>query len=1130
MGRFVLRRVRSRLALAAAALLTVVLTAAVLTTLAAFDGQVGDAGVRSALATRDRPHTTLLVSGEVQPADLPAAEERVRAVDRAVFAPLPSTERELISSHTFALPGSPTPAPAGGTPRPDLTVLATVSPDLCTLTGGRWPAPAGPAGPPQAAVPDAALARLGLRPEALPATVRLIDRFTDQPLDVTVTGSYHASDPTAAYWQLDPLAGRGRQGSGFTTYGPLLVDPSAFTAGALPAGTTRWLVEADFGRLSGGALADLAERARTRPGALVNGAGLVATTDLPATLDQLRTALLVTRSTLVIGVLQLVVLAGAGLLLLARLLTERQEVENALLAARGAAPGRIARLTAAETLLLTLPAALLAPPLTPPLLRLIAGHGPLARSGVRLDTTVSGGDWPVALLVALAAALTVLAPTVLRGGAARALHRAGLLHALVSGLARSGADLALLALAVLGYLQLSRYSAQGAGGALSTDAAGRLGVDPVLVTAPTLGLCAGTLLVLRVLPLLGRIGERWAARGRGLDAALVGWQFARRPARNSGPVLLLVLALATGTLALAQSSSWTASQRDQAAYATAGGLRITGTGVPALGQGGMLAAGPGGERLIPVEREQLALSSGGATLLALDTRRAAQWLRPGPQLTGGRSAAQLFGALAAPAPQGPRAGLPLPGRPVRIALDVTVDSGPLRPPPADLGLPTTDPADGLRQPVVLLRLRDGFGVLHTIPLGSLPDGDSTAVADLDTLAGAPQGAIAYPLTVAGFEVDYQESTAGTRAQRLVVHRLAVRDATELPGGADTAVAAPADLGWSAVSVPPSDVPKGHPGDFPPRTDATVERGPNGGLPAIHYETGYGQSGTTVLLSPADAATGTPATAPTILNVVATRDYLDAVHGKVGSVLPLGTGDSALQARIVAVVPALPTLTDSTGTRSVGLVVDLATLERARVDRQLPPIQPSEWWLPGTGPGDPVPARAAQALRASQLPAQLQVQQEVAAALRRDPLGAAPQSALLALAMAAAVLAAIGFAAGAVGAAGEPAAEFAVLRALGTPHRQLARTAAAEQGLLIALGVGIGALLGTALVHLVVPLTVLTPAAQRPIPGVRVELPLWQVLVLLVAVAALPALLTVHRVLRPARAAETVSRLRHTEEM
>ncbi|WP_306330326.1 FtsX-like permease family protein, partial [Streptomyces venezuelae] len=119
------------------------------------------------------------------------------------------------------------------------------------------------------------------------------------------------------------------------------------------------------------------------------------------------------------------------------------------------------------------------------------------------------------------------------------------------------------------------------------------------------------------------------------------------------------------------------------------------------------------------------------------------------------------------------------------------------------------------------------------------------------------------------------------------------------------------------------------------------------------------------------------------------------------------------------------------------------------------------------------------------------------------ISVSPNATLMAVAAAAAALAAVGFAVGSAGAMRERSAEFGVLRALGAPRRRLARLIAAEQGLLIAIGLLVGIGLGTVLARAVVPLVVLTGQAARPVPPVLVELPLGQVALLLAGVAALP---------------------------
>ncbi|GAB2705461.1 FtsX-like permease family protein [Kitasatospora kifunensis] len=1119
MGGFVLRRLRSRLALAMAAVLTIVLSATVLCALDAFQTGVGDAGVRRAMAVQDRARATVQITDDSVGSGQAAAEQQVNGLATRIFGPLPAQVHELGRSHAYGLPATGATDANGKPVDPDLTLLASLDPAQVTLGAGRLPEAAAPGGPVQVAVPDAVTHRLGLQPQTLPTALHLVDRFDGSSLDVLITGIYHPADATDPYWQLDPLGGHGVTVNGFTTYGPMLVQGSVFSSGAIPEQGLNWLLTGDFSHARNTELDALRDRTAKQIAAFQKSTGFTATSSLPGALDDLHNDLLVARSTLVIGALQLAVLAIAALVLVTRLLSERQATENTLLTARGATARRIAALSALEAGLLALPAVLLAPPLTPALLALMSHYGPLAHAKVRLSGGPSLDSWLLALAIAVGSVLVVLVPTMVRLlGPSVLLRRAGRRQALVSGLGRSGADLALLALAVLAYFQLAHYgsgpgssvsataagAAQTGGAALSADANGRLGLDPVLVTAPTLALCAGTVLALRLLPLVARLGERWAGRRRGLPGALAGWQFARRPRRNAGPVLLMVFAVSMGMLALGQGASLSASQRDQSAFASLGGLRVTNLAVPALGQGGVLDQLPGGSRFLPVSRQELPLHAGRiGQVLAIDAKTAASSVRMRSDLTGGRTPAQFFGPLIDPDPDHAGDGITLPGKPIRLDLDLSVRTTLAVPPPVPTGQFVW--SGGTHAPSLQLELRDRHGIPFEANAVGVPDnGDATVSADLAPLVASPAGQAAYPLTLTAVKLSYNGDPLSDLQQQLTVHRMTT---TELTGGPSRAITS-AGQAWVTAD------------------HATLAPANGADLFDVTYSAAKNQLNNVTHLTVGASA----ATAPAAVNAIATKDYLTATGTAVGQQIPLSLGTASLRARIVAVVPALPGVGGDSGGPTTALMVDLPTVDRMLSTADNVPLPPTEWWLPGTGPDDPVPARAAAALRAGTVPAQVQVYQELVSGLRDDPLGAAPQSALLALTVAAAVLAAIGFAAAALGAAGERAAEFAVLRALGTPHRQLARTAAAEQGILIALGLGVGAALGTALTHLVVPLTVLTPAAHRPMPAVLVVLPFGQVLVLLAAVAALPVLLTVHRVLRPARASETIARLRHSEEM
>ncbi|MEU6234446.1 FtsX-like permease family protein [Kitasatospora sp. NPDC047058] len=1103
---FVVRRLRGRLPLAGAVLLTVLITTAVLTALVAFNRTVGEAGLRQALQGDGHARTTVLVSGEHGLDKRSADDAAVAAYGGGLFGGLAVRTESLARSRSYGLPaaGAPAAAPAAATPPAtppsgqkaavDLTLLASLDRGRVHLLAGGWPAavqrPAqgAAAGPVEVAVPQTTLTRLGLAAANLPADVRLDDRYDGRPLTVRVTGVYRADDPATPYWGLDTLGGREIQTGGFTTYGPLLVDDSAFTTAVVPQNGRSWLLGADFAGIRDTGAAAVRDRAAGLADDLTKATGLQVRTELPVMLGEVESSALVARSTLLIGALQLAVLAAAVLLLVVQLMAARQEGENALLAARGASGARLGLFSATEALLLAVPAAALAPLFTPLLLSALAHRGPLAR--VPLDTGLSWTLWPIATGCALACVLLTTVPTVLRGAGSAVLRRAGRRQALVANAVRSGADLAVVGLAALAYYQLAQYE-----GGLSTDASGRLGLDPVLVAAPTLALGAGTLLVLRLLPFAARLGGRIAARGRGLVPALAGWQLARRPGRATGPVLLLVLAVSTGVLALGQQRTWSESQRDQADFATAGGLRITGSQLASMGQGGRYGALPGGDRLIPVIRQEHTLPAGATgQVLALDAAGFADRVPVRPDLLGGQHGKDLFGPLAQPAPTGAAAGLPLPGHPARIDIDLVNE-------PSAGAAGATGAAV---PPDVWLLVRDRFGDTYRVRLTGVPvHGRAVATADLAALTAAPVGAPAAPLTVAGLVVVFGTDQNLALTGELDVQGIAVADTATGPA---TAVPAPAGLTWRTSTAPGES---GSGSELLPARDGRV-------LGLRYAPKGRGTGVVTqATLLPA----GTEA--PDVLPALATRGYLAGVGADVGDTVQVTFGSVGLRLRITGAVDSLPVAGDK------AVVVDLAAAGRlfAAGGRQLPDL--TEWWLPATGPGDRVPAEAAAALRATPGVQRLLLNDEVAAGLLADPLSAAPQSALAAIALASTVLAAIGFAAAAAASARERAADFTVLLALGTPRRWLVRTAAAEQAVLVLLGSLAGLGLGALIVRLIVPFVVLTPAARRPTPEALVVLPLGWALLLTAAIAAVP-LLSVFLIGRRRR--DVAARLRHVEEM
>ncbi len=1107
---FVLLRVRAHRLLLSAAVLAVLLTTSVLAALTAFSGSVGDAALRHTLTHRSAASSALVVSASVDHEQRAEADEAVRKASRDAFDGLPVTVGKLESSGSYALPRS-LQDPAARRGEPDLTHFAALDRDRVRITEGRAPAASDSTGPVQVALPVVAAEALKLKPGArLTVTDRLRD---DKKQRVLVTGVYEAADRSDPYWQLDPLGGRGVRKLAFTTYGPLLTDPSVLASGALGGGQTSWLAAADFATLTTGSMAGLRDASAGAPKALaaapVFKAGVTARMSLPTVLDQLDRALLVSRSTLMIVAVQLVLLAAYALLLVARLLNSERDGERELLRARGGSRGRITSFAAIEALLLAVPAAVVAPLLAGPLTGLLAERSALSRIGLDVGAASTGTVWLVSAAVALACALAVVAPSLTAGAGGRRTRAASL-----PGPVRAGADLGLLLIAGVAYWQLDR---QAGGGALTGDRAGNLGIDPLLVTAPALALLAGTVLTLRLLPPAARLAERRAAKGRGLPAALAGWQFSRRPLRGAGPVLLLVLSVAMGMLAIGQSASWNRSQSDQADFGSGASVRLVGGHGSGPASAGIYSGLDGVRQAAPAHRTTVEASGGRtAEILALDTAHADEGMLMRSDLAGG-SPRRVFDTIAPK--RTPRPGLVLPKGSTRVQMDLRITTvSPKR----------SEPAPGTSPPVVTVLLEDRYGLPYRFLAGPVPvDGRPVPVSFAVSAAGG--------LAVTGIEVDDEAPSGRAEKRRVAVSDVrAVTDSGSSEGSEGSAgsedsagqgrperpVPVPGSVRWDA-SMALTVSGDSRPGATPVRNGAA-------GLPDFTYDTGVSSEDTwEPTTSTLRITAARPKAAP--LKAVATDAYLKSTNAKLGDEIDLTLAGNTVRVILADAVRRLPTtgaaeLSGAADPAQYGgaLLLDLKAVTELLAGRTTATIEATEWWL-SAAPGDaPKVAAALRALPDTD-PAQVLVRAEAAQQLVDDPLGAGPQSALPAVAVVAAALAAVGFAVSASGSRRERAAELGVLRALGAPRRQLARMIAAEQGVLIALALLIGLGIGTVLTRAVVPLIVLTGQADRPVPPVLVELPAGQVAALLAGVAALPLVIVATMALRRGDPAVT---LRH----
>lgn len=716
LGRAAIRRAIADRALLAPALVCCILA----TTLSAagpiFSSAVATAGVRAALARAPATASNLRVTAPVHAA--PSAEldgQATRAI-AAATAPAGAAIGRQLRSGSFTVDG-----------RAELVELAWFDDaDAVTAVAGAMPSRVG-----EIAAPEPVARALGW---SAGDSVVLRDTTTDAPTRVTVSALYRAGDADAVrWWGAAPVAGTDWRRGGFTIYGPLLTTRDTLLD-RLGADQAWWTATLAIERLDAGDV----DRVRRATDGFVSrsGDGLDVTTGLPSLLDAAGQRLLASRAAVLTVVLQLLVLAVAALVLAAQLIVSERSVETALLRSRGAGIGQLAAIAAIEAVLVVAPAVAVGPPLGRIVVAMLDDAGALRAAGLVLQPTVTASSMLLSAAAGAVAAVALWLPTVAAERGFAASQRARGRQRRAGAAQRLGVDLALLAVAAVGYWQLRQ-----ADGPLTTGVRGAVGVDPLLVAAPALCLLTGAVLALRAVPFLAGLAERVAVTGHGIIPALGAWQVARRPRGYARAALLPVLAIGLGSFAVSYGSTRDAAQASQVATVVPADLRVTpgrsAEVTPARLPGAYLDL-PGVTGVVPALQATVPISpdAGRAGVLAVDTG-GRDLLSAGPDL---RTA---MATLARGRPALPV--VRLPAGTVRLQVAVTTT---LTVPPA--GDPTTAPAAdpfAAGGPQVHLLIRDRFGLVHALAAGDLPaDGDRSPLrVDLDGLAR--------PLALAGVDLD-----------------------------------------------------------------------------------------------------------------------------------------------------------------------------------------------------------------------------------------------------------------------------------------------------------------------------------------------------------------------------------------
>jgi ABC-type antimicrobial peptide transport system permease subunit len=1095
---FLFRRARSSWLLLACVAVTVLLATGLATVLWTFAGAVIPLGAQSILAA---PQGRVIgLSGVVDAGEAAADSQVIRATLRKAW---PGVGFQMESALWAAPIQLPSPATSTATTQIQPASLEGISAQA-TLTAGTWPGPPRGGGPLPVALPAAVASRLHLTPGSV---LTGTPQSGGAPISLQVTGLFRPRNPASPYWALDllPISGSSVQGfassntmlpglgapGSSVTYGPAVVNPAAF-GGALTVSKGSWMVLPQAPAMARGNLEALAAGTSAAVSQLtvLLPDGLTVTSGLPRLLAGIASTIVLTRSLFTIAALLLLLVAGAGLVLAARLLASVREEESALLRARGATRWQVVRPVLAEAVVLGAAAGLAG---------VLAGTrltGVLARLGnLRLAGYPGRGITPLAwlsvlaMLVVCAAVMAWPALHTLTPDAAR-LRRGR--QARLAGIAWAGGDLALVALAAVAVWQLRGNSA------VAHPATGSLGIDPVVALAPALALAGVALIPLRGLPLLARLADKATDHGRRLAAAMVSWQIARRPIRQAGPVLLVVIATATTTLALAEYASWRQSAADQAAFTVGSDVRADSAAALPLGAAGAITRAPGVTAATPAS---LADIGNGGQMIALDASTAGKTILLRPDL----SPLPLSALWQRITPQRP-SGLALPGQPDRLEILAALGAGP--------HTSAAEVRNALGSVTAMAWIQDAGGATYEIPAaGPLPaDGQPHSLVFM--LSGPRQAS--YPLRLLGLTLSYilppydPASPASAPNAGLSIKSIAVAATASGPFGrpfADGSALAAWKGTGSSMSVPTG--PPNPYGASPPSDGAPPAilgwHGAAGGARQLTFNTGHYPSTSVALSVDLRVAFGqvaiTARPPSQVVPAIATSGYLAASRLGIGSTIPVSLNGFPATVQVVASVASFPTVFG----QNRALIADLAEINDLLAAYQVTPLPVTRWWLRtadsrvprlSAGLGLSVTSRASQQ-----------------AALLRNPLLTAPRQAMLAIGVAAVLLGVLGFSVSVAASLRSRRTQSAVFAALGVGKDAQAGQLCLEQCALSLPAAAAGLLAGIGLAQLMVPAITLTAGSTAPVPSAMVILPLGPAVALALVTAAVPVAAAALSVLR-----------------
>jgi len=1105
--RIVLKRGAADWLILTAVAVTVVLATTLLAAGPIYSDSVTLGALRRTLESAPADEANIEISVRVRPDAVSVANDVVGPQIARAFAAVEHDVHESASAEAYTLPDQVDDGVA------DIAVFQYFEgvEDHASLISGAWPKRS--EGPHEAVISDLLASNLQLTVgDVVPVTNRR-DQTVRVVLIVSIYGTPNAADP---FWYNDQLALETVTHSpSFNTHGPFIVDRETLLQDLTAVNNqVRWRVITNIDSIMIedrpsliGNLGLLKDRLNDAGGPQLaptstNYDDFAVDGSLRSILLEADRSLTVTRSGVLMLSVQLSILAGLALVLTAGLLVDSRRIETDLLRSRGATSDQILRMSLAEGAMLTLPAAAVAPWLAVGVLALLDRFGPLASIGLELDPSPTVSAFILSFLAALGCMAALAAPAYRSSRSFSESYVKRGRQESRSELQRAGVDLALLAAAAIGFWQLSVHSET-----ITTSVRGRLGIDPLLVAGPAVGLVAGAVLALRLIPLLARLSDRMAGATKSTVPALSAWQISRRPARYARSALLLIMAVAIGVFAATYSVTWIQSQEDQAAFDVGADVRV----LPnrrlhqSIEDIHLRSALRGIETVavvMPLVRVSGAGSDSEATrrFVMLDAAQAADVVRIREDI--GPDFVEAMESLVARRPS--LASVSMPGEPMRVSVLFDVEVDPI---PENIVL-HEDPIVCFC-PSVRVIVQDGDGLLHRIDLGDLAVDSGPQRLEADLLRRLDDGQEVeptYPLALIDVEV---RSPTPLDVSRKAVLTFGGVFTSPQPDGESWALVTNLDeSSWESAATSVADA------FVQPaissmtsirrwmRRQFTHGRATVDGL-VFEIVTGRVFSRFPLPGYFSIRPSGTTITEP--FPVVTTTRLMEALELEIGTELRLRElrirHDAAV---IVSSVEDFPTV-DPTGGEAI--IIDLPTFQMAGYESGKPIPVADEYWISAGGgeTGD-----LSTLLRGSPYDSLRVIDENQAAELRKtDPIALGAMGSLSMGFVAAAVFASVGFAVSATVSARERLTEFALLRALGLSNPQLGAWLAIEQAALVALSLGLGTAIGLLLSWLALPLISVTQVGTVPIPSLTVQYP-WSTILLLelAVVGSLAVIVTV----------------------